>query len=71
MAWEQPEIWHCGVSERYLVYLDSSLFALLTFFFYFYFLEDWPTICVYVQYKIIVCVCVYFFFLDLFLISSK
>lgn len=36
MAWEQPEFWHCGASERSPVYLDSSAFALLTIFFFIY-----------------------------------
>lgn len=65
MAWEQPEFWHCGASERSPVYLDSSAFALLTIFFlyiYFYFLEDRPAICVYVQYKITVRVYFILFF---------
>lgn len=58
-------------SERYLVYLGSSVFAALKFFFFF-FLEYWPAICVHVQYRMIV-----FFFLPLSLslffcqISSK
>lgn len=39
-------------SERYLVYLGSSVFAALKFFFFF--LEYWPAICVHVQYRMIV-----------------